>query len=166
MKMQKIEFYVPAGIDGAREKFGFFVGLAAAAGYSVLVFAARLGMAYRALFEVAGNEKILRQDAVMNDFSWVANGSLRGFAVFAICMAIMMIYHYVYHYQGSKSIYLMRRLPSRWEMWRRCLTLPLTFVVLAAAAVIVLLLLYYGVYILVTPDGCLSPGQWQKFWNS
>lgn len=85
---------------------------------------------------------------------------MAGFWITAACMAALAAWHYAYHYQGSRSIYLMRRLPSRWELWRRCLALPAAGAVCALLLAALLLLCYFGLYLLLTPRPCLQPGQW------
>ncbi|MFR8267820.1 MAG: hypothetical protein ACLVC5_09315, partial [Clostridia bacterium] len=74
-------------------------------------------------------------------------------------------YHYGYHFRGSKSIYTMRRLPSKHPLARRCLTVPVLGAAAAALSALLLICLYYLLYIAVTPEQCLVPGQWQKFWS-
>lgn len=53
--------------------------------------------------------------------------------------------------RGSRSLYLMKRLPDRWELLRRCVTLPLlgTLVTLLAMALTTAFL--YGGYCLFLP---------------
>ena len=51
-------------------------------------------------------------------------GELEIFQVFALVLIfalLMAIYRYFYHYQHSKSIYLMKRLPKRSELYKLCL---------------------------------------------
>jgi uncharacterized membrane protein YqhA len=88
-----------------------------------------------------------------------------GFLILALCMLALIVYHYAYHYQGSKSIYLMKRLPNRWEMHRRCITLPLLAALICLIAAIAFLLIYFGIYMVFTPKECLTLGQWQKIWS-
>ena len=78
---------------------------------------------------------------------------------------VFLLRHYAYHYRGSRSVYLMRRLPDHREFRRRCLALPLAalacFILLAAANV----LLYFGLYYLVMPDANIPPNQWKTLWR-
>ena len=67
--------------------------------------------------------------------------------------------------QGSKNIYLMKRLPSRWELHRRCILLPALGMVGSLVMGFTLLMIYFAIYMLVTPDRCLPPDQWQKLWS-
>lgn len=160
----KLEQYVPLGIEHRQQMRWIGIGVALSFLYS-LGFLFRLSQEYHALFRVIGRKKVLIQGASMPDFVDILGNSLIGFLIVALCMLALLAYYYFYHYQGSKSIYLMKRLPRRWELMKRCVTLP----VLSAVAVLLLsamlLLLYFGIYFLVTPEPCLAPNQWYEFWS-
>ena len=81
------------------------------------------------------------------------------FLVLALGQGVLAAAHYLWHYQGGRSIYRMRTLPQRFELARRCLSAPAAALgrcVLAAVAVAVLCALYYRVF---TPAGLL-PAHW------
>ena len=101
----------------------------------------------------------------MPDFTEILDRSLWGFLVAIIAALALIGVHYACHYQDSKSIYTMRRLPNRWELHRRCLTLPLLAAAVYLILAFVILLIFYAVYMNLTPDVCLTPGQWQKIWS-
>lgn len=159
------ESYVPAGLDARQELRWIETGLFLSILYS-LGFLAFLENHYQALFTRVGGEKVLQEGAVMADFVDILGSGLMGFLIVALCMAALAAYHYFYHYQGSRSIYLMKRLPERWELLRRCATLPLLSAGAALLLAALLLIIYYQIYLLVTPDVCLVPGQWQKIWST
>lgn len=119
----------------------------------------------QALYWKIGTEVQLRPDAVMPDFVDVLHPLLMGFPLLALCLAAFIPLRYAYHHQGSKSIYLMRRLPDRWERHRRCWTLPLLGIAACLLAAFILLLIYYAIYMAATPEACLTPHQWQKIWR-
>ena len=48
--------------------------------------------------------------------------------------------------------------------WKRVFFILLGAAICLAAALI-LLLVYFAVYQLVTPEACLTPGQWEKLWR-
>ncbi len=154
----------PPGLDLRPEKGAFGGGMAFSALFS-LSFLTRFSDELERLYWRNGMERTLRPDAVMPDFVQVLGGALIGFAVLALCMAAFVAVHYACHHQGSKSIYLMRRLPNRWERHRRCWTLPLLGIAACLLAAFVLLLIYYAIYMLATPEVCLTPGQWRKIWS-
>ena len=162
----KIEFskYVPVGISHREEVQWIGTALLLAFFYSLKFFIA-YGQGYNALFYRQNSQKIFFQDAYMPDFVVLLGHSLTGFAIIALTMLGLIAYHYAFHYQGSKSIYLMKRLPSRRELWRRCLSIPLTTMLLCLLLSILLLLIYYAFYMLITPAQCLPPAQWQTLWQ-
>ncbi|MCI6719931.1 MAG: hypothetical protein MR451_03855 [Clostridiales bacterium] len=165
MMTHKLSRWAPPGFPLRTELQFFGSGMFFAALYSAL-FLHRYFIARNDLYETFGTSRVLRPDAVMPDFIVLLGGFLLGFAVLALCMAGFALYHYLYHWQGgSKSIYLMRRLPDRWELHRRCLTLPLAGAVLCGLAALLLFCLYFILYMTATPADCLTPGQWQKVWS-
>ena len=74
--------------------------------------------------------------------------------------------NYYAFWRGAKSIYLMRRLPDRWELARRCLAIPLLTVACALLLVVILLPAFYGIYLHLTPEDALRPGQLDKLWDN
>lgn len=164
MKKPDLSRLAPPGMSLKQEKRYFLGGLACAWLYS-WTFLGRYLDARGDLFFYSGIERRLRPDAVMPDFAGLVGGALWGFAILAVCMLFFIAFHYAYYYQGSKSVYLMRRLPSRWEIHRRSLTLPLLAVCLCALAAFLILLADFAVYMLFTPNECLTPHQWQKLWS-
>lgn len=159
-----LEKYAPAGINLKRERRFFTTGMICSLLFST-AFLLRYSSAYSALYDWVGVKRVLRPGSIMEDFNVLLDSALIGFFVLALCMLALIIYHYIYHRQGSKSIYLMKRLPNPWELHRRCLTLPLLAALLCLAAAAALLFIYYGVYMAFTPKECLMPGQWQKIWS-
>lgn len=164
MLKHKLTHHLPPGVDLERELAWFEGGIFVSLLYS-LGFLLRYANEYQSLFLWNGSEKVLDTSAVMPDFIQILGGSLSGFLVLALCMAATAAYHYSYHFQGSKSIYLMKRLPNRWELPRRCLTLPVLGIITCLGIALLLLLIYYAVYMLFTPRACLAPQQWHKIWS-
>lgn len=160
-----LERYAPPGVNWRLELKWLAVGLSASALYS-LGFFVTFFSERNSLYSWNGVEKVLCDGAVMPDFAQVLGSSLAGFLIAAFCMAAVLAWHYAYHYQGTKSIYLMRRLPSRWELHRRCLALPLAAALGSLCVDFLLLLLYFGIYMVFTPNLCLTPDQWAKLWNA
>ena len=164
MKKLSLERYAPPGVNLKTERNLFICGMVAALLWSFSFF--NSFSRYKGqLYYHRGDEAILREGAVMEDFVVVLDKSLLGFLLLAFCLIMVAVYHYAYHYQDSKSIYLMRRLPDNMELHRRCLTLPAAAIVIALLTAFVLLLIYYAVYMLATPPECLTPDQWQKLWR-
>lgn len=106
--------------------------------------------------------KVLR-GTMMPDFHEVLDGNLDALFIGAVLALLLAAYYYAYHYQGSRSIYLMRRLPKKYELFKRCIVVP------AAASVVLLLTafflvpVYFGLYMAFVPQECIVPGQWGRF---
>lgn len=123
-----------------------------------LFFLAEYYNEYTSLFrETLTGEQVLRDGAMMPAFSVLSDGVLSGFTFTAAVMLLFFCRNLLTFYQGSRSIYLMRRLPDAWELPRRTAVLPLCG---AAVAVLTAFLMYgilYAVYMGVTPSPCLPP---------
>lgn len=143
------ERLVPVGMDGKKEAIWTAAGL----GASVL-------WATGPLFRLLDAWRWLERPAaggfrIMPYFSDIMGSSLAGFPVMWLCLAALAVWHYVYHRQGSRADFTMRRIPSRWEMHRRCLAVPLAGIVLALALARGLYLLYWWMYLTFTPPESL-----------
>ena len=146
----------PPGVSFGKECAGVCAGAVLAALYSLRFFLSYFS-ARAALYETDSltREAMLREDAVLPAFSRILGTSLRGFSVLAFLLLFVAAYHYAYHFRGSRSILLMRRLPRRFELHRRCLAVPALGLLLCLAAALLLLGLYFLVYRFATPAGCL-----------
>ena len=101
----------------------------------------------------------------MPGFAELMDGLLLVFVAIALTMIGLVVYHYIYHRIDTKSYYVMRRLPNRWELHLRCLTLPLAGLLICGAAALIVIAIYYWIYMGCTPEECLMPGQWAGFWR-
>ncbi len=151
--------HFPPGMDVEDEKLFFGLGMCGSFFYS-WTFVWRYLDARSQLFGLSsgGSEKLII--GTIDEFSILLGNALSGFLFVAIGMTGYSIKHYTYFWKGSKSIYLMKRLPDKMEIHKRALTLPLIALALCVGAAIFLLVLYYGLYILATPKQCLPSNQW------
>lgn len=150
-----IDRYVPMGIDPEGEWKTLRWCLAAGSIWSALLFISHYSEAYSNLFYRGNVRSVIREGAVMPTLFEIMAGSETVFFLVCAAMPVWAAYHYYYHFSGSRSIYLMRRLPDRWDLHRRCLALPAAGIVGALSLQGLLGILYYFVYILVTPRQCL-----------
>lgn len=143
-------------------------GIICSAVWSLIYFLFRFAYAIRALFIYYPDKKIrvIKEGAVMPIFSELVENSFWGFSITAICMLFFVIYYYSYYQQGSRSIYLMKRLPNRWELHRRAIVIPLLSSFSAVASAFVLKLIFLVIYLLATPEECLPTSNIYQLWGS
>ena len=154
----------PPGADILKQANWYFGGLIFIGVWS-LGFVFRFFSAYEQLSQQMARPYFITGEAMMPEFTELLGGSLRAVYIIVLVLLICIIMNYASFYQGSRSIYLMKRLPNPWELHRRCLLLPLVGMAAALILGFSLLMIYFAVYMLVTPDRCLPPDQWQKLWS-
>ena len=109
-------------------------------------------------------ERVFLPNVMMHDFVTLLGPLWVLLWVPAITAALMAAFNYSGFSQGSKSVYLMRRLPDRWELARRCLTLPLVTLALSVVLFSLVLWFCWFVYTHVVPAENIPPDQWAKVW--
>lgn len=154
----RIDFdrYVPAGRSGGKTVGWLCAALGIAMGSSVLCFLAQYADEYGMLFSrtVSGGRVLDTSRTMAPFFSLLTNCDV-GFNLILAAMPVLALFHYQYHWWGSKSIYLMRRLPSGWELHKRCLAVPFAGAVASMALLGLMCGVFYLIYILCTPAQCL-----------
>ena len=157
--------HAPPGYDLRAEKGMFIGGMALSILYALFTFGSRFSNQLTELYRVEGTVRVLKDGAIMPDFVEILDGTLTPFWLLSVCFLAQIVSHYAYHFNETKSIYTMRRLPNRRELHRRCLTLPVLAAAIFLIMAFVFLLIFYADYMIVTPDVCLTPDQWQKIWS-
>lgn len=156
--MRRIDLsrYAPPGTNIKQEIKNLCTGLIGAACCAVLVYGVRLRSAYDNLFDYVGRERVLKIDVTMMPFDAVLHRGLWLFYLVALCSLASAVLHRISYYTGgSKSIYVMRRLPQRWEVLRRDITLPLLGASISLLSSLLLKMLFWGLYYWITPTQCL-----------
>lgn len=164
MKRRRLDELVPPDTNGTSQGKMILGGLIAAAVLSTIAFCHRL------YFEISW----LIPNTKADDFVTLLHAntnSIIGLPVFsllylvAIGLVLLAVKNYTSFWQGSKSIYFMRRLPDKWELHRRCLRLPLLGLLACAVLMFLLILLCYVLYMHTIPEANLPPNQWSKLWT-
>ena len=145
---------VPLGRDGVQEVVAILKGLLASGALAFFWFFFSYFERYNLLFEEVAGELVLRAGVRMLPFSQVVGGSFVGFWILAVVLVALGVHHRALHSQGSRSIDLLRRLPDRWEGFRRCWGLPLLALAVTAALALALLGSFWLFYDWKTPAAC------------
>ena len=151
---QWLERCVPLDCDGETESKWILTGMVVSFLMNFRFLIAYLSARSR-LFPYVNGRKVFWEGAKIEPFGSLLGFSLWGCLLGAAAMVVLAAWHYSVHYRGTKSIYTMRRLPDRWELHRRCLTVP----ALGAAAFLLEAALLWGIdfaiYRLATPAQAL-----------
>ena len=120
----------------------------------------------RMLFMNFSGVGVIVERPIMPDFIYILDNSLLYYLIFGILTFIIAsAVHYAYYHTGSKSIYLMRRLPNSFERHQRSLLIPTLFALAFLLTAVMLFFIYFAIYMIFTPEGALVPGQWQRIWS-
>lgn len=158
--------WAPPDRDARQEAVQFLWGLGGGTVLCWVWFLSSYWNARSGLFRLKNGQKVLEASRMMPDLPEIIGGSFLGLWAVLLWAAVTVALHYAGHYrEGSRPVYLMRRLPDRWEYHRRCLSIPGTVILIALVLILVFLMLFYVIYMNCTPEACLAPDQWQKIWR-
>ena len=171
---KKLRDLVPPWSEPSTQLSGLGFGLFLCVLLSFARFQGQMNHAVVTLYSGAVGESPLLEGAKMKYFAYLICGndpaySWYGLPVFAhftllfLGAALLAFVNYSNFRNGSKSVYLMRRLPDRWEYHRRCLALPLMTILAGLVSIPILIGLFYAIYLHATPEQCLQPDQWEVF---
>lgn len=146
--------YAPLGLAGRRVR-QWLCWLLTIGGVGSLQFLSRYAAARNQLYRYTGRKAVLIPNSKIEGFRTLLGGSFLPMAAVLPAILGIAVYLYLYHCQGSRSIYTMRRLPSRRELVRRCLALPGGALLAAAVLTAVLTGVYYLIWRFCTPAVCL-----------
>lgn len=140
---------------------------AAALGLSALtamgLFLSRFTSALDDLYQRAyGQEPVLIPGRLVPPYPQVLGNALLGFGLVALCLILLPIGHFLWHRWGARSDYLMRRLPRRQELAKRCITGSALLLVITALTGLVMFGLLFLWYQAATPAGHLPPDMWAR----
>ena len=108
-------------------------------------------------YNYATQTRVLIPGTVMSPFAREVSGIFFMFWAYVFVQLAEVWNMYRSFSVGSKSIYVMRRLPDRVELARRCLPMPLIMLVMGFAACMLMLLLFWLIYKLNVPASALPP---------
>lgn len=160
MKMPDLSRYTPLGRKTSQPIQGGIFMLVVAALRALVELMDNYLHARDSLFETVRvsmmeTSKELIPGAVIQPFHSLIQSSLNFFPWFWAFMLWEVIDCYLCHRKDTKSIYLMRRLPDKWELHRRCWGRPLIWVGRSVLLAEAILLFFFVVYLVFTPKECL-----------
>lgn len=124
MMKKKLEKYYPLGYDYRPELIITALMCIFISAWVLLMFRGSLLFDLKPVTKgFSDGVRIIEETAVYKVPSFVRElDAFQMFALVFIFAAITAVYRYFYHYQHSKSIYLMKRLPKSTEIYKRCLS--------------------------------------------
>lgn len=147
--MERLDRFAPPGMDTSRQRWAVV---------SVIV----ISLFFSISFLVEYAEKLRELRANMEDpvYAGMTMTPFRDLIVFPMLMFRMAPVvpllnipgNYLYFYQETKSIYVMKRLRSSLELHLRCLVLPIAGMFLVIGAGCIVYLFYYLIYYFCTPE--------------
>lgn len=161
---KKLEKYAPPGFNVKREVCLIITGYVLSILYSMSFFI-KFFFEYRTLFRNQYGRYTGYPSGVMPSCAHLLEGVFMLFWVLIAVMAVLVMVHYLYYHTKSKSIYLMKRLSDKRELFRRNWSIPLFTVALSLITVFVLIVIYYLFYMSVAPKNCIWPNQWLRIWR-
>lgn len=152
--MGKLDRFYPPGYEWREELYSVGI-LWALAFFLSWTYLFQLHRMTGRLYYFQGGQRLLHPDAVAEPFVKVVSMSWTGFAAPLLFLALMVIWHYFSYWRGTKSIYLMRRLPRRGVVFASCVKGPAVCAVAVVLAAAALYVLYLGLYFLAVPRECM-----------
>ena len=152
--MEKLKRLYPPGYPIRGELFGVVLlfGMAFIFSHQFLI---RLWNMTWDLYVHEGKERFLKPDAVAESFSQMVEGHWWYFLAPLYYLAVMAVGHYLYYWQKTKSIYVMRRIPKRGVVFASCVKGAAFWTVVLVLGTALLYGLYFVLYWLVVPAECM-----------
>ncbi len=155
----KAEHLAPPGTDLAKIRAWYFVLLGACACAMFIQFISTWNVAHNNLYEWTASGRVMRAGAMLPSFLVLIWNTHRWFLAVVAYLVFELIENYVCYYRGSKSIYVMKRLPSRMEIHKRAWSLPVIGLIGVGIMIALTMLLCLLIYLLCSPARCL-PEHW------
>ena len=145
--------YSPPGYDSRTEVRFYIIGNIIAFTVSLLFFASYASERIKLYdYDRVLKKYVLNETKPMTGFDEIMSGYLWGFVFLAVIMLVFIVFRYSYYRQGSRSIYLMKRLKDRKLLRITYFGTPGIYGLLFMGTGILLLCIYYLIYRFVTPQ--------------
>ena len=176
MRLRKLHELVPPWTDGKPFLFSYLALLALCLAISAYNSGGMLSLALSQV-HVYGQPDVVDPGSRMTDFAdlvgiqgavsnFFSHPALFPFLLLLGAAAALAAVNRLSFLRGSRSDYLLRRLPDRRELARRAYALPLLLILATLGTMVLALAVYYAVYLALTPPECLQPNQLGKLWDN
>lgn len=157
---------VPPGVSWRTELAwgGRVLGLGAL--WSAMAFGNNFHSALRELRKWTAGRWVLVESRTITAFPHLLEHTMAVLLLGVLLTAPLACWHYAYYHLGSRSIYVMRRLPDRRVLWRQCLTVPLLLAAAGLLTMLALIFLYFLLFLWITPEQCLPTRIWRQLVNA
>lgn len=162
--IRKLERYAPPGYE-LKTELSYILFLSVASLLVSFMFFLRFREAYNLLFEFENGVKVLLPNAQMPGFETLSKDAFSLFQALWVWTLFLIRNHYRYFNVETKSVYLMLRLPNRFEYHMRCWAIPLAFILLSYLAITLLKVVYFTYYLNMIPLSAWPPGQSMNLWS-
>lgn len=132
----------PAGVSARGEVKWILISLGASALWS-LRGALAIVSEMRELHERLLENRVI----AITVFPGIIGTALFGFYLTALVLALLAVWHYVFHRLGARSDYTMRRLPNGLEYHIRCLAIPVLGIIVSLLLALALWWIYRSFYL-------------------
>jgi hypothetical protein len=152
------------GVNGNIEYSIIKVGMIFAIAFSFVTFMISYGFYSSDLYSYINGAAYANENAVMKEFYLIIKPCLNSFKIVLILMLPLMLFNCGFYLVGSKSVYLIKRLPSRFKFVKSCVAAPLMGVLLYLLCALIVVHICYLVYNNATPKTAVLPDQYRNIW--
>ena len=161
------ERHTPPGWPVNKELLSGGVVLVVALLFACTMFGTRYSDSLRNIYyyNAATQTRTLIEGSTMTPFAREVSGIFTMFWMYVFVEFAEIWNMYRSFSVGSKSIYVMRRLPDRGELARRCLPMPLIMLAAGLAVCMLFLLAFWLIYKANVPEAALPPDTPVRFFD-
>ena len=107
-----------------------------------------------------------REPVKIASLNSLMEGVFRLLPLQVLLAAVLAGMNYLSFYYPTRSIYVMKRLRSRWELHRRCLAFPVSWILVCVAVCVILGSIYCHMYFHNTVPGRIPDGVSLNIWRT
>ena len=157
----KFRKFIPVGFSPAPAVCLYLIGYLVSICYSVMIYIDSVYNALNNISDYEGGQYIFLEGHYMRFFSQVRGSCFSIFILYFVILLAFSIYCFISHFIGSKSIYTMRRLKNRHELFIRCALISLIMILISLITIAILNAMFIEIYLDIVPEDNLWP-----WWNT